>query len=698
VTITMSDFECTPGAGVLSSIRVSRRPLRWPVGIVALALVGCDGAVSPAAVTDAATDASVIDQGLGDVAPAAVDAVDAPAVDAVDAPAVDAVDAPAAAAVDAAAVDAVDAPAVDAVVAPAVDAVDAPAADAVDAPAVDVPGDASVSCSGTLTACADSLLSQATRSVVQAYPDPSCGAPETPGTFATVPATSPLAAGCTRAIALAANARGGRIEFAPAAASCDASTTYSVTLAGRLPSQYQRGLSAGFRFPTSLGPIDVSAERWVWNSSGESGFDLLAGPPATPSRVQRYAFAGGADWFQLSLTVTATGSASVRYQDPSAGVREGSFTVPLGAVTGVPTLFVQAWGNCDTAGQTPIDAQVLQLSASPAIYGRAVCTPGARDCADATTPRVCNADGRGYTALPACVGARCEAGACVPAQTSCIGAAQPGCGLVAIPGGSFDMGAPAPAVRATPVRSVTVGSFSLDAYEVTVARFRAFWEAGRAAPTGPVRYRGGLLAWNGGVTEPVAAPRYGGTCNWTRTAGAREAHPINCVDWYTAQAFCVWDGGRLPTEAEWEYAARGLRDGRTVPRSFPWGDETPAGTSGGSCDRAHFNACRGDDGGSTRRVGSFAATGGLYDLAGNVWEHTADFFADYTNAQCWGVGLRTDPLCAVDLGNHAVRGGWWGNPNDSLTNTANLLRSATRGFDAPTVAYEGLGFRCARDR
>ena len=622
---------------------------------------GCDGGASPG-VLDAAGDAATI-----------ADVVDASAADVVDVTAADVVDVTAA------------------------DIVDVTAAAVVDASApVDV---APATCTGMISSCGESLLSQATTSAVQPYPGPSCPGAEVPGSFATVAAQSPLAPACRQAIALAANARTGRIEFAPAVTQCDPATAYSVTLVGRLPSQYQRGLSAGFRFPTSLGPVDVSAERWVWNSASESGFDLFAGPAATPARVQRYPFAGGADWFQLSLTVTAAGAASVRYQDPAVGVREGSFSVPLGAVTGAPSLILRGWGYCEGASQTPIDAQVLQVSVSPAIYNRAVCTPGARDCADATTPRVCNADGRGYTAQAACgAGARCEAGACAPAQTSCASASRPGCGLVAIPGGTFDMGAPAPAVHASPVRPVTVGSFHLDAYEVTVARFRAFWEAGRAAPTGPVRYRGGSLPWSGSVSAPIGAAMYGGTCNWTPVAGAREAHPINCVDWYTAQAFCVWDGGRLPTETEWEYAARGLRDGRAVPRSFPWGDEAPAGVRGGSCDRAHFNACLGDDGASTRRVGSFAATGGIYDLAGNVWEHTADFFAEYASPSCWGTFPRTDPLCASDTGSHTVRGGWWGNPNDSLTNNANLLRAATRGFDGPGTRYEGLGFRCARDR
>lgn len=284
----------------------------------------------------------------------------------------------------------------------------------------------------------------------------------------------------------------------------------------------------------------------------------------------------------------------------------------------------------------------------------------------------------------------------VTPSPSCPDPAERGCGAIAVPGGTFAMGATDGAARATPVqRHVTVSDFAMNAHLVTVARFRRFWNAGHPAPTGAIAYPGGRLSEALVVSEPTAPPQYGGSCNWTTTAGGREFHPINCVNRATAQAFCVWDGGRLPTEAEWEYAARGRAvAGLTTPRSFPWGDQLP---SAAPCDRAQFNACTGDDGANTRRVGSFPSSGGLFDMAGQVWEWMADRFVPYTDPTCWGDVARTDPLCALTTASDfAVRGGFWGNPRDTLANNVAILRSATRGFDPPTSAYEGTGFRCVR--
>nr|MBK7068661.1 SUMF1/EgtB/PvdO family nonheme iron enzyme [Deltaproteobacteria bacterium] len=292
-------------------------------------------------------------------------------------------------------------------------------------------------------------------------------------------------------------------------------------------------------------------------------------------------------------------------------------------------------------------------------------------------------------------GSVCVAGTCV-AQVSCPDSSERGCGLVQIAGGSFAMGATDGAIRATPIQvSISVSSFSMDAYLVTVGRFRRFWNAGHPSPTGAIVYPGGSLSGALAVAEPRATPRYGGTCNWTATAGSRELHPVNCVNHSTAQAFCVWDGGRLPTEAEWEYASRGRTvAGLSAPRSFPWGDTVP---SASPCDLAQFNTCAGEDGANTRQVGRFPAQGGLYDMAGNLWEWMADRYVDYSNSTCWGGTTRSNPLCtSASAPDFTVRGGWWGNPSDTLANNTALLRSASRGYDPPEVGYEGLGFRCVR--
>jgi len=262
-----------------------------------------------------------------------------------------------------------------------------------------------------------------------------------------------------------------------------------------------------------------------------------------------------------------------------------------------------------------------------------------------------------------------------------------------------------------PQRDVTVSGFAVDAYEVTVARFRAFWSAPAdqraAVRAAPIRYPDGTtIDWLGAARLPMRSPPEGEACNWTDAPGTseREAHPINCADWWTAQEFCVWDGGRLPTEAEWEYAARWRPAGRAMPgRLYPWGDEDPSP----ACNRAQWNfACGGrggDDGRGTRRVGSFetGASGGIFDLAGNVDEWTADRDARYgagTSADpCVGRAMKENPLCvtgAVATSNRVVRGGSYSIPSDQVA----WLRSASRGGLGGTALPGATGFRCVRTR
>jgi len=273
------------------------------------------------------------------------------------------------------------------------------------------------------------------------------------------------------------------------------------------------------------------------------------------------------------------------------------------------------------------------------------------------------------------------------------------CGMVPIPGGTFTMGEASPAYDAAPVQSnVTVGNFAIDAYEVTVARFRLWVTAGRPVPSGPVMYRGGPLPFEGTVnTVEELRTYYMGTapdsrCNWN--ASDREDHPINCVNWSTAQAFCVWDGGRLPTQAEWEFAARG-----SAGRIFPWGGmtgDTPTNAqacwSGAGMSRT-----------STCVVGSLPAgdaPGGIHDLAGNVWEWNADRYSTYFSMPpdggqtCWDNTAANNTICnerGSRPGVRVLRGGSWGN-----TYAADL-RAASRGYVTPAYRTPGVGFRCARD-
>jgi formylglycine-generating enzyme required for sulfatase activity len=283
-----------------------------------------------------------------------------------------------------------------------------------------------------------------------------------------------------------------------------------------------------------------------------------------------------------------------------------------------------------------------------------------------------------------------DAGAISPdalAQRSCTTADASGCGVAVIAGATFTLGDPL-ATRAAPViPGVRVSRFAVDRYEVTVARFRAYWNPPANHP--PVLDQrltypsNRWLAWNppaGSLTIGTAAG-----CNWTPAPGPNELAPMNCVSWYLAQSFCVWDGGRLPTESEWELTARGASS-----RPYAWGDAAPdASRLCASIEgRPLAAACR---------VGGFtpgATPEGVFDLAGNVREMTADAYEDFTarGGGCWGATVASpDPLCQPIRGEmRTLRGSSW---EDAVLAEH---RAASRAPADGTLASPGVGFRCAR--
>ncbi|HEX4448312.1 MAG TPA: bifunctional serine/threonine-protein kinase/formylglycine-generating enzyme family protein, partial [Polyangiaceae bacterium] len=142
-------------------------------------------------------------------------------------------------------------------------------------------------------------------------------------------------------------------------------------------------------------------------------------------------------------------------------------------------------------------------------------------------------------------------------------------GMIAIPGGSFFMGSDEGLPMEKPAHQVTLQPFCVDEFEVTVDRYRACSESGRCKRAGVTNDWAGIAEKDRKAFDPL--------CN-VRDPDKRGQHPINCVDWAMAEKFCREQGGRLPTEAEWEFAARGP-DGR----KYPWGDDDPAS--------GHLNAC-----------------------------------------------------------------------------------------------------------
>lgn len=170
-----------------------------------------------------------------------------------------------------------------------------------------------------------------------------------------------------------------------------------------------------------------------------------------------------------------------------------------------------------------------------------------------------------------------------------------------------------------------------------------------------------------------------GACTKPGCGSPGDEYPVVCVDWHQAKAFSEWVGGRLPTEAEWEFAARGA--GRDW--AFPWGDEEA------TCERAVISD--GGDGcgrNSAWRVCSKPAGSsaqGLCDMAGNVWEWAQDWnHPTYAGAPADGGAWET-PAGSMRV----IRGGSWGGG-------ARNARAAGRYFSVPTLRYEHLGLRPAR--
>lgn len=221
-----------------------------------------------------------------------------------------------------------------------------------------------------------------------------------------------------------------------------------------------------------------------------------------------------------------------------------------------------------------------------------------------------------------------------------------------VPAGAFWMGCATIDNECQPQESprheVLLDAFSIDQTEVTVGDFEECVVAG-------------------GCAEPDA----GGGCNWGMSG--RDDHPINCVSWYHANDYCSWNGQRLPTEAEWEKAARG-----TDERVFPWGD------SGPSCAIAQFNGCAGD----TIEVGTRPlgmSPYGIHDMAGNIWEWVADWY----DPTYYSVSPSEAPPGPANGSSRTLRGGHY----DSYTG---VLRTSYRLGDDPSASsWPHRGFRCA---
>jgi eukaryotic-like serine/threonine-protein kinase len=263
-------------------------------------------------------------------------------------------------------------------------------------------------------------------------------------------------------------------------------------------------------------------------------------------------------------------------------------------------------------------------------------------------------------------------------------------GMTKIPAGRFFMGSDDRKEEddERPAHQVTLGAYCMDTTEVTVEQYKACSDRGgcKRAPT--------ENDWEG--ITPQAHKIYDPLCN-IRDPEGRGRHPVNCIDWELADAYCKASNRRLPTEAEWEYATRGS-DGR----KYPWGDDAP--TAGG-----HLNACGKecvawgrkhpdpdnplvamypvDDGfPTTAPVGSFpkgASPFGLQDVVGNVWEWVSDWHARYS------ADAATNPTGPETGTERVLRGGAWNGSKVAW------VRPTYRFKSDPKLRSHGIGLRCA---
>ncbi len=228
--------------------------------------------------------------------------------------------------------------------------------------------------------------------------------------------------------------------------------------------------------------------------------------------------------------------------------------------------------------------------------------------------------------------------------------------MVLVPAGQFLMGSDYGAADEEPQHTVTMSAYYIDQYEVTNARYAECVKAGPCKP--PTSF------------NSVTHPNYYDNPDFAN-------FPVIQVTWPMAKAYCEWRGARLPSEAEWEKAARG-DDGRP----FPWGEQEP------NCTFANFWNDEPDCVGDVAEVGKYnkgVSPFNLFDMAGNVWEWVADWYDDTYYAST----PLENPL-GPDSGTfRIVRGGAW-------SNGAGSIRTTTRGRNLPNKSYNYVGLRCVR--
>jgi len=259
--------------------------------------------------------------------------------------------------------------------------------------------------------------------------------------------------------------------------------------------------------------------------------------------------------------------------------------------------------------------------------------------------------------------------------------------MIYAPAGSFLMGSAAGDPEAdddeVPEHEVTLDGFWIDRTEVTNAQFALFVDATGHETTAEVE------GWSWVYDGDTWAATNG--ADWRHSAGPNsdlaglEQHPVLHVSWYDSEFYCEWAGGRLPTEAEWEYAARGS-DGN----DYPWGDDFDGELTNfcdANCPFDHADDAYDDGYAQTAPAGSYSGGAswiGALDMAGNAWEWVHDWY----DGEYYDSSPSINPTGPADGSFKVLRGGGW-------YYTSVDLRSADRYQTQPGGRYDLYGFRCA---
>lgn len=395
---------------------------------------------------------------------------------------------------------------------------------------------------------------------------------------------------------------------------------------------------------------DTQYSATVWNAEGNEERGLAILVAKLPSAVM----IGIAALVLDTTTKLSGGEAILTIGFPRTG---GHWAVIKGDVTSREGRILNLDANIqegNSGGPIIHGGKVVGLvTARGSNYGSGVTAASAHDYLEGfkVTPRATSAREPG--AAPSAPATR---NSVEPPQSdlarSMIG--KDGAPMVLVAAGEFWMGSPDGKGRKDehPRHRVHLDAFYLDQYEVTTSRYAKFFNA---------------------TNRP--AQEY-----WSEQVLRQHGNkPVVVVDWNDAVAYCSWAGKRLPTEAEWEKAARG-----TDERVYPWGNEAPDER------RANFeHCCDFKKYGILTDVGSYEqgkSPYGVYDMAGNVWEWTADWY-DQTY---YSKSPERNPKGPSSGEVRVMRGGSW-------YSEAVLLPSAMRDRWSPTGRYEGIGFRCAQD-